>query len=503
VFTVLPRFFLLLLVPLAFAGYQYHDYVRDSEYHGPTPVNDTLIDNCPSLGIDQSVCDATNSTNLTKTAKKALILAALNPDAALPDYGFIDDWNVKIGFGKYPPLGVASISSGSIMDAWVKIVDIWPSVIEGNETLLNDTGKIRARYGFTFVLPDKTAPGDCKTYYSADGYNFSLEITQNGTNISKNNEKDANFALNQSVGIFQANLSIVAGYKASHYVWVTHCSKTSCWQTCDYAYTENVTDNLNLSDSKTGQLYNFSHAAKSIVDGNHSGLLDFWFSYNVSRDFAEIVLESGNSNIRIQGVEYGLKVLYEPYNILTYEAIPKNSTTFSYYAPIIYDNQTENETSIQRTIRTFIPYSDNCTIAFLSHFNRTIIPEFCNVTNQTPILNVSIVERRNDSTVLNVLFYDNSSGQPLPNKRLAVRFDGQEENITTGPSGKAKITLPISAGLVRISFITDLETKSAETIIVLARQPEIDGQTLLGLALLLLALFFAYRIGTRWINAMA
>jgi len=503
VFTVLPRFFLLFLVPLAFAGYQFHDYVRDSDYHGPAPVNDTLIDNCPALGIDQSVCVAANSTNLTKTAKQALILAALNPDATLPDYGFIDVWNAGIGFGKYPPLGVASMSSGSIRDAWVKIVDIGPSVIEGNETLLNSTGKVRARYGFSFVLPDKTAPGDCKTDYSADGYHYTLEILQNGTNLSKNNEKDAGFRLNESVGVFQANLSIVAGYKAHHYVWVTHCSKTSCWKTCDFAYTENVTDTLNLSDSKTGYLYNFSYTAKSIVDANHSGLLDFWFSYNVSNDFSEIVLESGNSNIRIQGVEYGLKAIYEPYNILTYEAIPKDSTTFSYYAPIIYNNQTENETSIQRTIRTFIPYSDNCTIAFQSHFNKTIIPEFCNVTNQTPVLNISIAERLNDSTVLDVLFYDNTTGQPFPNKRLSVRFDGQEENITNSPSGKAKIILPISIGLVRISFITDLETKSAETVIVLAQQPDINEQTLLGLALLLLALFLAYRIAKRWIDAMA
>ncbi len=489
---------------MAFAGYQHHDYVRDSDYHGPTPVNDTLIDNCPALGIDQSVCDAANSTNLTKTAKKALILAALNPDATLPDYGFIDAWNAGMGFGKYPPFGVAPISSGSIRDAWVKIVDIWPSVIEGNETLLNDTGKIRARYGFTFVLPDKTASGDCKTGYSADGYNYSLEILQNGTNLSENNEKDADFRLNESIGLFQANLSIASGYKARHYVWVTHCDDDDdCHETCEYAYTQNVTDQLNPSDSKTGQLYNFSYAAKSMVDANHSGLLDFWFSYNVSDDFSEIVLESGNSNIRIRGTEYRLIALYEPYNILTYDAIPKNSSAFPYYAPIIYDNQTENLTSVQRTIRTFIPYSDNCTIAFQSHFNRTIIPQFCNVTNQTPILNVSIAERLDDSTVLDVLFYDNTTGQPFPNKRLAVRFDGQEKNITTGPSGKAKITIPISAGLVRISFITDLEAKSAETIVVLAQQPDINEQTLLGLVLLLLALLLAYRIGTRWINAMA
>jgi hypothetical protein len=487
---------------LVFAGYQYHDYVRDSDYHGPAPVNDTLIDNCPTLGIDQSVCAAANSSNLTKTAKEALILAALNPDAALPDYGFIDDWNARISFGKYPPLGVASISSGSIRDAWVKIVDIWPSVIEGNETLLNDTGKVMVRYGFTFVLPDKTAPGDCKTEYSPDGYNYTIEILQNGTNISKNNEKDANFRLNESIGIFQADLSIVSGYKAYHYVWVTHCSKTSCWQTCDYAYTENVTDSLDLSDSKTGQLYNFSYAARSIVGRNNSDLLDFWFSYNVSNDFSEIVLESGNSNIRIQGTEYSLKALYAPYNILTYEAIPRSST-FSYYGPIIYDNQTENATSIQRTIRTFIPYSDNCTIAFQSHFNRTIIPEFCNVTNQTPVLNVSIAERLNDSTVLDVLFYDNSTGQPFPNKRLVVGFDGQEENITTDQSGNANFALPISAGLVRISFITDLETKSAETIIVLAQQQNISEQAILDLVLLLLALFLAYQIAKRWIHAMA
>lgn len=503
--TVLSRFFLLVLIPLSFASYQYHDYVKESGYHGPAPVNDTLIDNCWNLGIDQSVCNATNSSNLTTAEKKTLILAAMNPRAGLIDYAFVDRWNENLRFGKYPPLGVRSASSGSIRDAWVKITAISPSVIEGNMTFLNSSGRIRAEYAFTFVLPDKTAPGDCKTTYSPEGYNYTLAIFQNGIQINKNSQKDAQFALNNSSVGFDANLSIVAGYQARHYVWVTHCDDDGdCHETCEYAYTQNVTDSLNLSDSEAGVLYNFSYGARSLVDRNHSGLLDFWFSYNVSKDFSGIVLESGNANIRIKGTTYRLRALYEPYNVLAYEAVPGGDTTFSYYAPILYDNQTGNTTAIQRTIRTLIPSSGNCTLIFQSHFNRMVIPEFCNVTNQTPVFNATIVERRNDSTVLEVLFYDNATGTPLTNKQLFFSFNGQEENATTGHSGRARITLPITTGIVRISFTTDFETKSAQTALVLAPELEINEQMLLELILLGLVLYLAYRVLKRWIgNGMA
>jgi len=63
----------------------------------------------------------------------------MNPNIDYPDYDFAREWNENLTFTKYAPADTRTYSSGSIRDAWVKIVDLWPSVMIDNKTLLNHT----------------------------------------------------------------------------------------------------------------------------------------------------------------------------------------------------------------------------------------------------------------------------------------------------------------------------------------------------------------------------
>jgi hypothetical protein len=489
--------FLLFLLPLTLA-YQYHDYVRESDYKGPEPVNDTILDNCMGLSIPPAICGMNETGNFTEIQKKILILAAMNPDASEPDFSFLGSWNEAIHFSKYPPFGSFVLSSGSIRDAWVEIVWLQPSVLLDNRTLLNQTGSIQTELGFTFVLPDQTAPGDCKTVYSAKGYNYSLTTTLNGTVINADNGKTALFSLTNASNMFESNLSIESGYLARHYVWVTHCSKTSCWQTCDYAGEENVTDNLNLSDSKTAFLYNFTFNTTYLVDRNFSGIMDYRLSYNVTDDFSEIRFSSGNSFIRVRGVRYHLRYDFEPYNVLSYEAVRTNETT-SYLASILDDNQTLNFSIISRRIRAILPYSDSCTITFRSHFNISRIPKFCNITNETPVLNLTLISRTNGSITFGILFFDNSTSHPIPYKDIRVSYGGLESNMTTDALGKSKAVFPYQKEnhLVTASFSGDFSVKSAESFLVIPEPfPELDDRVFYTI-ILLLVLFLLLKTAKR------
>ena len=486
--TVPPKIalFFLVLLPLALA-YQYHDYVKESVYKGPEPVNDTILGNCMGLSIPLAICGMNETGNFTEIQKKMLILAAMNPDASEPDFGFLSSWNEVIHFSKYPPSGSFVLSSGSIRDAWVKIVGLQPSVLLDNRTLLNQTGSIQTELGFTFVLPDQTAPGDCKTEYSAKGYNYSLTTTLNGTVINTNKGKTAPYTLANASNLFESNLSIESGYLARHYVWVTHCSKTSCWQTCDYSGEENVTDYLNLSDSKTAFLYNFTFNTTYLVDRNFSGLMDYRFAYNVTDDFSEIQFSSGNSFIRVRGVWYHLRYDFEPYNVLSYEAIRTNETT-SYLASILEDNQTLNSSIISRRIRVILPYSGSCIITFSSHFNISAVPKFCNITNETSVLNLTLTSRNNESITFRILFFDNSTGQPLPYKEIRVSYGGLEDNLTTDALGKSDVVFPYQKEnhLVTASFSGDFSVKSAEAFLVITEPlPELDDRVFYAVILLL------------------
>lgn len=158
---------MLAIVAIAFPAFQHHDYISEKYYAGPQPVNDSLFDNCFSIDVDEAICNMTNSSNLTRLEIKDLILDSLNPKGSNYDYDFIDEWNNEKKFKKLRPSDVRSYRSGSIRDAWIKIVDIQPSIRSLNQTLLNGTGKIRTEYGFQFVLPYGPARRDCKTYYTA------------------------------------------------------------------------------------------------------------------------------------------------------------------------------------------------------------------------------------------------------------------------------------------------------------------------------------------------
>lgn len=504
---MVPRqmFLFLTLVSLS-AAYQYHDYVKESNYQGPALVNDSLLDDCRFLDIPEVICNTTESGNLTKEQGRQLILDSLNPSISGLEYGFIDNWNSGLTFSKYPPSGVRARSSGSIKDAWVKIISLHPSMRYGNKTLLNQTGIIRSEFAFTFVLPERPARGDCKTRYSAKGYNYTLNTTLNGTQINKDDSRMAFYNLSNSSNLFQSNLSIESGYTAAHYVWVTHCDDDGdCHETCEYAYTENVTDYLNLSDSLMGELYIFTYNASSFVDKNFSGLMDFWLIYNVSEDYGQMLFDSGHSYIFTKGVDYRLKSAYAPYNVLFYEIAGYNNRTYLKDASLVYDNQSLNGANTTRKLNAIMAYSDDCSLTFTSHFGIRTIPKLCNITNETPILNLSIENKTNESVSLLVHFFDNVSGVPFPNKNITIRYGSSEQFIQTNSQGESRITIPLIGNRVVIAeFKTDLKNKSAETILFIPEEfPEPDGNFWTAVTALL-SVSTLYKLATRSMaNGMA
>jgi hypothetical protein len=324
----------------------------------------------------------------------------------------------------------------------------------------------------------------------------------NGTPINVNNAKEASFELINLTNLLESNLSVVSGYTAKHYVWVMHCDEDECWETCDYSWTENVTDSLNISDSIEVQLYNFTYNATHFVDQNLSGLLDYWLTYNVSNDFAEVLFESRNSFIRTKGVDYQLRYSHEPYNVLSYEAVRKNNATTVYGASILYENRTENASNTSQMIHALIPYSKDCTMSFKSHFNNSILHNFCNLTNGTPILSINLTNQTNDTITLEILFFDNSTNSSIPDKEIVISYLGLEMRKITDENGKIKIQFPYSESNknVKASFMTDFQTKSAEAIfIVPGNLPDLNDQIFYTIVFLLI-LFLLIKLVKRWFS---
>ena len=497
--------FALLHLSLACPSYPYHDFTWASDYHPPARPADSLLDNCYSI-VDKAVCDSANAS-LTEAQRKQLILDALVNET--PGFQGAESWNDGLIFTSYPPDTTPPTSSGSIKNAWVKIVSLSPSVYEESKTWINDSGKLRNEYSFSFVVERKAFPGDCATTYDICGYDYALETFQDGVRIGTGLQ----VPFNETGGaghpnVFKALLTVSSEYQIEHYELVTHCTSGPdgefCWTTCDYSHMDDIKDSLVLSDEKTAYYYGFFPLASSIVESYKRGLADLWVFAASNEDFNKYVFRIGNSYLETNSRKYSYRYDYSPYNVITPEASRSPSKTSLYGLSVLEkDNVTMNGSEfggyLERTepfiysffrffganfsefllfygekVHLLVPTDKlNCNLTVYSHFGTREYSDFCRLINQTPVLNLSISNRTDENFTIEIEFYDNSTGTSLSNKEVTLRYGNQTRKVTTSADGSAEATFAYSptSGTLTAEFATDFQTKSANARLIVPPNP--------------------------------
>jgi len=520
-------------------NYPYQDFVWASAYSPPVRPPDSLLDDCQNLGLSNpQLCGVVSDSRFTTDQKKQLILDDFVKNNGFPPFAESDFWNSGIQFTKYPPDGVIPTSSSYIKDAWVKIVSLSPAVIDAtkNKTYVNDTGKLRMAYAFTFVVPKETFAGDCRTDYAICGYNYSLEAFDNGQNLDNQNQPIANFEVPEKYhdarNDFSAVLSVNSEYLIHHYHLVTHCSGSGknrvCVTTCDYSSTDDRRDSLRATDSKTAHYYGFIAFQNAFVDSFKNGLVDGWLFVVSNEDFNNIKFSVGNSFLKLQSRQYQLRYDLPPYNSLTptflvnpnrlqtkeVSVLSKESKTLSgqefdgflrvtepglYYLLTQWlgiDLKTLPITFYGDKIHFLAPAQElNCTVEINSHFGRQVIPDACryNATQQ-PVLNLTVANATNASFQATARFYDNSTNAPLAGKGIRFAYGSLNATVETGSDAVAQTVFAYSPGVnvVSAEFLTDFETKSAKAYAITPTpQPEFlnDVWYWIGLAVILWLLY--------------
>ncbi len=325
---------LFLFSGLVAAACPYSDFTWSDAYTSPIVVQDTLIENCQALNLSNpTLCTSIQNQNLTVQQKKQLILADLVKNNGFPPFQEANNWNNAINFVKFPPLNVTPKSSAYIKDAWMKIVDISPSVIDSteNKTYINDTGNVKVAYSFAFVVPSETFAGDCRTTFDICGYSYSLDVLDNGISLNNQNSRTANFTVAQkyhnAINNFSALLTVNTEYSINHYRQITHCGYgRACYSTCDYSSTETRRDSLTLSDSKTTYYYYFGGFVNAFIDDYRNDLADGWLFLVSNEDFNNVKFTINNSFVKVQSRQYQLSYSLPPYNVLTPISTPNPNT---------------------------------------------------------------------------------------------------------------------------------------------------------------------------------
>ncbi len=461
-------------------AYTYHDFVWESVYSYPVRPPDTLLERCSSTGVDPAICSQMNNPNLTADAKRQLVLDGLQNKSGFPDFATAASWNGNLTFTKYAPDGVQRISSANIRDAWNRIMAIEPSLYSKNSTLLiNSTGQVVSRNGFTFVVKHETFPGDCSTVYRICGYNKQVSDTFGSPSTSQ--------------------LSINTEYQIDHYQLVTHCFSTGdsefCFTTCDYISTEDRRDSLTLADQVQTKADNPQFQAFSFIESSQNGLVDGWLVFNSSDEFNKAIFSIGNSTIAFRQSSYKLSSNFSPYNAITPKA-NLSPNDFDYYGIAIISRETnDSNASRYEKIHFLAPAKAlNCTFDFYGHFTRALEAEFCYLDNQTPAINLSIANLTNSTVTIALRFYDNQSDAALVSKNISLMHGNQTLFVVTDQQGEATATFNFTSNspIITAYFQTDFITKSARAQLAIPTVFPFTLSDVWYIAALLIALFLLF-----------
>ncbi len=527
-----PLLALLLFAPFVFAAscpsYPYHDYFWDYQYRSPTSPPDTFLQQCNSLNLtDQSVC---NLTNLSSQDKKQLISDAMVRNNGFPDFQTARIWNNQIQFTNYRPDNTNVSSTGSIKDAWIKIISLSPSVLDNNSKQLwvDVLGEQYAQYGFSFVVPKQTFSGDCRTDYQICGYDYTLENKLNGNPIG--NSKKSNFTTNgvyNSSQLFSSKLKVTSEYLINHYHTVRHCNRFGCWSTCDFYKTDDKKSTVEVQDTKQAYQYNFIDFPNAIIDEFTNYSVVGWLFVASNDDYNNIRFLIGDSEIKLQSREYKFKIENSPYNSLQVETSIKpyqfyvrnigilenqngslSGQEFEDYLkhgePVLYHTLHDilriNISAIPIQFKfnkikfTAPSNSTNCTLQVYSHFENETYLEFCKNPNQSPAINLTITNYSRTNFTAKIVFYDKLNNTSLAGKKITVVYGNETRTIETDANGIVFLSFNRSnSNLVTANFFTDFETKSAHAETYVPFSLDFDLDTVMYLVGLFLSLYLFYK----------
>jgi len=400
--------------------------------------------NCNSLsGADLSICNSIQSTNLSSEDKDLLIADVLNKNKTSPNFDFIYLWNTNLNILSSPN-GITS-SSGTISNAWLKIITLMPSIIENNTLYASKNGKLMTSYNYQTSLPSGTESGDCRTdFYGLSSYtNLNIYLNDQFIGNSKlsayiinNNPENLNFV---------SRLSIVSSYSVDHYKNERYCSKRKngyCIKysyRCSYSSTSHRTDTLKLEDSFNAKLYNNNQTSSFRITNKYTNITK---GELIATNFTKLVLSFNNSVYQSSKYVYSLNYSL-PYSVLTLKADKIENTNFN-NIHIEKDNN---------TIKFNVKDASNCKIELYDHFS--LITKNCDLTfNET---NFSI---RTDKTD----YYDNET------IKVFISPEDILVNLTYGNQTKlAKNYTEFKTELYENKISAKLESKQ-ENVIVNVRE---------------------------------
>jgi hypothetical protein len=423
--------------------------------------------NCNSLsGGDLQVCNSIQGMNLSQADKDLLISDILDQNKTTPDFYFVYQWNTNLNIPSSPD--GRTYSSGTIKNAWVKIISLMPSIIEDNTIYSSNNEKLLTAYNYNVVLPSGLEGGDCWTNYGLTSKADSLSIFLNGNLIGSNRLSSFIINANQDNLNFVSALDIRVDYYVDHYKTYWYCSRHNSNGTCiayssvcQFSNRDIRADSLTLADNLNARLYKSQLNSSFKVTNEYSGITQGLLNAN---NFTNLALSFNNSYYKYSKYLYSLNYSL-PYYALTIKA-----------EPIEYTNL--NNIHVDRRDNGFyftVADTSNCKIQLNDFFNSNLFP--CNLTfNETE---VSITTDQTN-------YFDNDTIKIyISPSDISVNLTYANQSIT------ARNYTEFKAVLYENKIYSKLNNQEQITLINVNKKD--DFETLFQLSALFFVIYFYYR----------
>lgn len=381
-------------------------------------ANAVTCNQVSSKDIDS--CNAILQSSLAAAEKEALISSLIYPASAYANHSFVYDWNTNIQFTA-PPDGMKTQDSGSIKDAWMKIISVMPSVISKDKLLTSGIGTIQTAYNYRVEMPSGTENGDCMTEYNLRSNNPALNVYLNDNLIG--NSPLTKFQ-GANVLNFKSVLNINVDIEARHYKNYRWCCKKSrrgyCEQYCEecrYDGTGTISSTLTIEDIK--KAYQHWPVIKPKIRAVDSYLDTYVGILNIT-DFDAVQLVFENSSLSQFNYNYEVITILSPYNVLTLKA--------SNFTRHIADNL--NYQQAGNSYKFYVSNPKGCKIIFYSHFSNW--EQICNLKFEFPELSIETDKLQyNEKEPINVLL------EPK-NTLMKVKYGNEEKSSQNQVQFEAK-----------------------------------------------------------------
>ncbi len=269
-----------------------------------------------------------NQTNCLAalTVNEDLIANLIYTNTSHPNHAAIAEYNQGIVVNN-APFGYTKIQKGVIMDAWVALLTIQPSVIQNQTRYCPAKVTVRSEASYWIKVPedynnpDKSNGATCKILH------YLTENTSTLTTKANNIAMGTGKIVPINILIFDATIkeefSIRATIKNDYYTWQKYCCRRRngecvkyCWK-CPKTQTTYTTDTLLLNDSLNTTYDRHALNATFTLATNYSGTTKAFLVHDAN---TSVWLSMGQSNYSATKWVYTANFTKKPFDLLELHA---------------------------------------------------------------------------------------------------------------------------------------------------------------------------------------